>query len=327
MAANRRKEVLLTFDIEGVPPNEDSLDGSSLMCLHRVLDMMDEHRFRGIFFIAGVMAEQIGAYPETVERLSQHRIGYHGTSHERSLPIIQRSDVPDYKQAVESLTSSENYAESTMSPTHNLQTLKEVFPKNDITCFRAPFLAWTPPYLEALTTYGIKFDFSSYVSDTPVTFKGITFYPGPITIDETLATFMAKADPRSVPRLLCGLLLRNSVSVLHFHPSSLLFHRYYYPRKRRQLRGETQVKLAISILQFLFKRISILRESNLVDVTSHLSESWRPLKPENLDIGNVYRLGIMNAANHFNYHPRFILSHFMQFFDQEKTSSRLNAEA
>ena len=322
MGKRRRRQVLLTFDVEGVPPEEDSLDGHSLMCLHRSLDMLDEYDFKGIFFIAATVAKQIRTYPKLVRQLSQHRIGYHSASHSRSLPIIHCTDVPDYGLAVENSTRSESSEADPISQTHNLQILSEVFPRNVIDCFRAPFLVWTPPYLEALRTLGIRFDFSSYMSDTPVTFKGITFYPGPITIDDTLATFITKADPRSTPKLTLGQLFQRSVSVLHFHPSSLLFHRYLHSRKGNRFRGQIQVKLAISMLHLLLKRIDILRRNNLVEVTSSLSQGWPVLKPEEIDIGRVYWLGVKNAVTHFNYQPRFVRGHFMHFFDREDPISR-----
>ncbi len=318
MGNRKRREILLTFDVEGAPPEEDFLDGHSLMCLQRTLDMLGEYDFKGIFFIAATVAKQIRAYPELLRQLSQHRIGYHSVSHSRSLPMIQRIDIPDYRRAIEVSTEGERSTANPISPTHNLQTLREVFPKKDITCFRAPFLVWTPPYLEALRALGIKFDFSSYISNTPVTFKGITFYPGPITIDDMLSTFITKADPRSTPKLTLGQLLQRTMSVLHFHPSSLLFHRYFYSRKENRPKGETQVKLAISMLHLLLKRIDILRKNNLVEVTSSLSPDWPVLKPEEIDIGRVYWLGIKNAVTHFNYYPRFVRGHFMHFFDQEK---------
>jgi len=320
LSRNAPRKVLLTFDVEGIPPQEDHLDNVSLTCLRSVLDLLREFRFQAILFVPASVAEQLYRHPEIIELMSSNRIGYHGAVHSIRPMILEYTDVPDYQTALELSIKRETShinpeTGKTVDP-GGILSLKRVFPENNIVCFRAPFLAWSPPHLDALKQFGVRFDFSSYISDNPVNFKGITFYPGPIPIDGILATLVNRMEQKSFPVSIESLLLRKKVSVLLMHPSSLVFNKSYSATgKKAEMWSDIKVKFALSLLRFLFERISLMQKSNLIEVTSHLSDNWKTLCSESVDLNRLYWLSVKNPMKIFQYRPRHTFKHFTCFFD------------
>lgn len=313
-------QILLTFDVEGPPPREDLFDNASLMCLHKTLSLLEDMGFKGVFFITASAAERIRKCPDLVELLSHHEIGYHSSSHSVRPRIIEYTDVASYEEAVaislERETSRINPETGQVEGRGGLLALRETFPKNDITCFRAPFLGWSPPHLEALKKLGIKFDFSSSISENPVCFKGYTFYPLPIPIDGVQRTFVYKGPEDHFPKPITSVLLRRKVTVLLMHPGSLLVKNLFAERNMYEAGGNARTIFVISMIRLLLDRIHFLQKTNLIEVTSSLSEDWHPLHLEKIDVETIYRGSVQNLMRLFNCNPRFVLSHFMHFFDQ-----------
>jgi len=315
-------QVLLTFDVEGLPPREDSFDGASLMCLRKTLDLLENVDFKGIFFITASAAEQIRKYPDLVEQLSCHEIGYHSSSHSVKPRIIEYTDVASYKEAVavslKRETSHINPETGQIEGKGGILALRKTFPRNDIVCFRAPFFGWSPPHLEALKKLGIMFDFSSSISEHPVSFRGITFYPCSIPIDDCIEATFVRREPKDIfPKPIFSILLRRRVTVLLMHPPTLLVKNPCAGRDKYQIAGNVRTKIVISLLRFLFDRIRFLQKINLIEVTSSLSQNWRPLNLEKIDVKRIYWRSVQSLTHLFNYNPRFVLSHFMRFFDQD----------
>lgn len=313
-------QVLLTFDVEGLPPREDIFDNSALICLHKTLDLLENVGFKGIFFITASAAEQIRKHPDLVKRLSCHEIGYHSSSHSVRPRIVEYTDVASYEEAVAiSLKRETSHIDPETGQVEGkggMLALRETFPKSDIACFRAPFFGWSPAHLEALKKLGIRFDFSSAISEQPVSFKGIVFYPRPISVDGIEATFVHKGPKDIFPKPVTFRLLQRKVTVLLMHPPTLIVKNPFAGREEYQIGGNVRTKLAISVLQVLLSRIHFLRKINLVEVTSSLSQNWQLLNPEKVDVKNIYWESVKNVARLFNSNPRFVFSHFVRFFEQ-----------
>jgi len=324
---DRPNQVLLTFDVEGLPPREDFLDNNSLLCTHMILDLLENLSLRGIFFLTGLGAEQIREHPDLVERLSRHEIGYHSSSHSVKPRIIEYTDVPSYEEALaislKRETSHINLETGQIEGKGGILALKATFPRNDIACFRAPFLGWSPPHLEALKKLGIKFDFSSSISDHPVSFKGITFYPNPIPIDDGIeATFVHRGPKDIFPKPLTSILLRRKVTVLSMHPPTLLVKNPFAGRNEYKIGGNVRTKVVISLLQLFLHRIHFLQKNNLIEVNALLSQNWQPLHPGEIDVERIYQQSVQSVKRLFSFNPHFILSHFMHFFGKKVEPER-----
>lgn len=313
-------QVLLTFDIEGPPPREDYFDDGSLMYLNKVLDLLEERGLRGIFFVTGLAAEKIDRYREVVERLRGHQVSYHSSLHSVRPGIIEYTDLASYVVAVakslERETSHVNPETGEIEGEGGILALKKAFPKNCIVSFRAPFLAWSPPHLEALKKLGIKVDFSSQISDSPLYFKGIKFYPPPIWIDGIKTTLVHRGKSIFL-KLIDWILLRRPLTVLAMHPSFLLV-KDYFERDKCKPRGETMTKMEVGFLELLFERIKFLRKMGLIEVTASFEHNCQPLDPKKIDVRRAYLLSIETPKRLFNYNPRFVFSHFLHFFDQDR---------
>lgn len=309
---------MLTFDVEGPPPREDYFDDSSVYCLDNLLDVLEQKNLHGIFFITGIVAEKLREYPALVKRLSHHRIGFHCSSHHTQMGILRLTDIPSYSEAVEvsieRITSRINLKTGEIEGKGGLLTLKDLFPKNKIECFRAPFFGWSPPHLEALKRLGIKFDFSTRISDSPFFFKGIVFYPIPISVDTISTTLVRRENNSILLKSLTCVLLQRKLTDLSLHPSMLLV-KNCFDRNRQQLpRGKVMVKLSISMLRLLFKRIAYLEKLDLLQVTTKLNGNFEHLDPRKVDVKKIYLQSIHTPIELFGYRPRYIFSHFSHFF-------------
>jgi len=236
--------------------------------------------------------------------------------------IIEYTDVASYEESVAISLKREsshiNPETGQIEGEGGIRALRETFPKNDIACFRAPFFGWSPPHLEALKKMGIRRDFSSDISEHPVSFKGITFYPCPIPIDDCIEATFVRREPKDIfPKPISSLLLRRKVTVLLMHPSNLLVKNPCAGRDKYQIAGNVRTKIVISLLKLLFNRIRFLQKTNLVEATSSLSQNWQPLNLEKLDVKRIYWQSVQSLARLFNSNPRFVFSHFMHFFGQD----------
>jgi peptidoglycan/xylan/chitin deacetylase (PgdA/CDA1 family) len=311
-------KVILTFDIEGLPPTEDCFDHVSAMYVNETLDLLEEKGFKGIFFLTGIVAERIRTYPEIVRRLALHEIGYHSSSHVRPT-ITEYTDVANYEEAVATSlkreTSHIDPETGQMEGKGGILALRETFPRNHIRCFRAPFLAWSPPHLEALKQLGIMFDFSSSISDDPISFRGISFYPYPIPIDGVARTFVHKKPENPFLRPITSTLLRRKATVLLMHPSNLPIQNPFATPDKVKISGKVRTKFAVSFLRLLLDRIHLLQRTNRIEVAPALSENWPTLRPEKIDAERIYRISVQEVKHLFTFNPCFLLSHFKRFFD------------
>ena len=316
-------KVILTFDVEGLPPKQDFFDHASAMYVNKTLDLLEEKGFRGIFFLTGIVAEQIRRYPDIVKRLARHEIGYHSSSHARPT-IIEYTDVASYEEAVAISLKRETSRIDTetghIEDEGGILALRKTFPRNDIRCFRAPFLAWSPPHLEALQGLGITFDFSSGTSDDPVFFQGIEFYPYPIPIDGVVRTFVHKEPEDFFVQPITSTLLRRKVTVFSMHPSNLPVKNPFVSAGKLKVGGKVRTKFVISFQRLLLETIHFLQKANLIQVTSSLGQKWQHLRPQKIDVERIFRLSVQEVARLFNCNPRFVLSHFRRFFGQSKAS-------
>ena len=311
---------MLTFDVEGWPPKEDYFDGASATCLREILNLLEQESFRGIFFVTGCIAEQLHEYPDIVERLSHHRIGYHSLTHNVQPGIISLTDVPSYEEAVtrsiERETSRINLTNGKSEGKGGLLALQATFPTNNIECFRAPFLGWSPPHLEGLRRLGIKHDFSALITDHPVLFKEIVFYPASMAIDAAEFTLIQRTNSILL-KSLTSILLQRKLSILSLHPSALLV-KNFFDKTRRSPRGKTMLKLTICMLKLLFKRIHFLQSLNLVKVTSSSERDFKPLDVGKINIERIYQKSVQTPIDLFNYNPKHVFSHFLYFFNSDE---------
>lgn len=316
-------KVILTFDVEGVPPKQDFFDHVSAIYINKTLDLLEEKGFKGIFFLTGTVAERIRRYPDIVKRLACHEIGYHSSSHVRPT-IIEYTDVASYEEAVaislKRETSRIDSETGHIKDKGGILALRKTFPRNNIRCFRAPFLAWSPPHLEALKRLGIMFDFSSSISDDPISFRGIEFFPYSIPIDGVVRTFVHKAPEDFFVQPITSTLLRRKVTVLSMHPSNLPVKNPFASADKLKGGGQVRTKFVISFQRLLLDSIHFLQKNNLIQVSSSLGQKWQPLRPERIDVERIYRLSVQEVTRLFNCNPRFVFSHFMRFFGQRKAS-------
>ena len=89
------RRLLLTFDVE------DFINPNAISALRFTLKILSKYKLKAIFFITGYMAEKISNFPEIIDLLKKHEIGYHSTSHSVHPIIPEYTDVKNYKKAYE----------------------------------------------------------------------------------------------------------------------------------------------------------------------------------------------------------------------------------
>lgn len=315
MIENRK--FILTFDVE------DFINPNAISALYRILEILERHELRAVFFITGLMAEKISNYPQIVEKLKNHEIGYHSSSHSVRPTIPEYTDVEKYKKAyeisIQRETSHINPLTGKPEKEGGIYFLQDLFHPKKIQAFRAPGMCWTPPNLEALNSLGIKYDFSTNLTySKPVTFKGITFYPHTVTQQWNGTIYDYQC--------LVSSMLRNKVTVFDLHPSLLVnqieWDSIYYKGNPKTLskvqpRSAKESELLFNKLELLIKRISFLHKSKLIETDPVFNS---PNKRLNLNInkeqvGKWYETSMQWCRKHFNYHPKFIRNHFYEFFE------------
>ena len=306
------REILLTFD------TEDFVSDNSVPILQWILERLKKYELKGLFFITGHMAEKLEEYPNVVDLLSTHQIGYHSSSHSVHPTIFEFTDIEDYQKAYEiSLireTSHINPITGGIEGKGGILALQDLFPKNHIASFRAPGHCWSPPHLEALRALGIRYDFSARLSLTPVHFKGFTFYPYPIIgyWNGTLSEY----------NILLNSILRNKVVVITIHPSLIVNPREWdiqfiksNPQKitQQRPRNPKESSLLMNRFDLLLKRIKAFQKSSLVEVTPDLKMSHEKLNIVADDVMKWYQTSVRWTIG-YKYTPKFLYYHFVKFF-------------
>jgi len=310
------KKVLLTFDIEGPPHREDFINEEVLTALCHLLKLLKKYDLKGLFFITGSVAEKIGYHPKILEMLGIHEIGYHSSSHSVKPCIFEYTDVRSYEEAVktsiERETSCIDLFTGNIKGKGGILYLRQIFPEKEITSFRAPFLCWTPSHLEALRDLGFKFDFSSDISNLPVRYKGITFFPYPVVIDVISSNFP----------FIFKKMWSEKFTVLLMHPSHIIFklgepfyRQYNSPFNPLEIKkhAHTLVEFKFSELEQIFRSLCLLRNNRLIEIKNSLEKSEISLDPKLVNITNVYEKSLWAPKKLFGYKPKYLLSHFHRF--------------
>jgi len=310
------RKLLLTFDIE------DFINRKAILALQRILETLQKHDLKAIFFITGHMAEKISNYPQIVEILKNHEIGFHSSSHSVHPTIPEYTDIKSYKKAyeisIERETSHINPLTGELEKEGGIYVLQELFYPKKIEVFRAPGMCWTPPHLEALRDLGIKYDFSSNITASePARYKGITFYPYTFIQQWSGTTYDYKCLFYSV--------LKNKISVFDLHPTLLVnrveWDSIYYKGNPRILstvpeRPQNEVALLFRNFDLLIRRIKLLEKARIIDTTPSFNVQNKSLTVTKRQVDDCYETSIKWAVKRFNYRPKFIKNHFHEFFNK-----------
>lgn len=311
-----QRKFLLTFDVE------DFINQNAIHALQRLLEILEKYQLKAIFFVTGHMAEKISNYPKITDMLKHQGIGYHSSSHSVRPTIPEYTDLKSYKKAYEiSLqreTSHINPLTGKPEKEGGIYSLQDLFHPQKIQAFRAPGMCWTPPHLEALNSLGIKYDFSSALTlSEPVLYKGITFYPFTTLQHWNGTTYDYECLTHSI--------LRHKVTVFDLHPTLLVnqveWDSIYYKGNPKTLstvpkRTQKETEVLFNKFELLIKRIKFLQKAKMIDTNPTLNSSTKNLTITKEHINKCYETSIQWSKERFNYHPKFIRSHFYEFFDE-----------
>ena len=308
------RKLLLTFDIE------DFINQNAILALQRILEILHKHKLKAIFFITGHMAEKISNYPQIIELLKNHEIGYHSSSHSVRPTIPEYTDVQSYKKAheiaLERETSHINPLTGEIEGEGGIIFLKELFYKKKIQAFRAPGMCWTPPHLEALHSLGIKYDFSTNLTlSEPVTYKDITFYP---------YTVLQKWDGTTYDyECLIHSILKHKITIFDLHPTLLVnqieWDSIYYKGNPKTLltvpkRQVNEIELLFRKFELLIKWIKFLQKARIIDTEPSFDTPDKNLPLTIHYVNDCYKASMQWVIKRFNYRPKFIKNHFYEFF-------------
>jgi len=331
----RRRQVFLTFDVEGPGPHEDVLDERTQFILMVILRRLRRYKLRGLFFLPGSVASAVPENSELMKALQSHEIGYHSSSHSARPLIVEFTDLPDYDAAIKVSIERETQ-ESTQGPEKIVQAkgftaFREIFHENKIVSFRAPFMSWSPPHLEALQSLGISCDFSSAVTDKPFYYRNLMFYPPALPLDgiPNMIGFWGENPSHAKNRgfklnLTFSRILRNPCTVLSLHPARLVFKtrsaRYYLKKDSKDIeRRPSDVAIRLCVIDLLFRQLNILQRLKLIEVTPPLRIE-RETIPE-FDPKLACNRSVYAARKLFKYDPKFLYLHFRKFFNLKEYES------
>ncbi len=262
------------------------------------------------------MAERLSLYPDIIDLLSNHEIGYHSSAHSVRPTLVEYADVSNFKVAKERTKQREishvNPVTGELEGSGGLLAVKRLFPQLTVKAFRAPGFCWSPPILMAMKDLGMQYDFSTNICSLPVTLKGITFYPLPIN------QLMKKAVPglfRFLPKI------HKALVVLYTHPSyfvnSLHWDTVYYRGNPSALttvlpRRSVDATAIFKKWELIIREISHLQKTKVIDASPDLQDGGRKqLEPD--EITCEYGRSIQ-WLRRFGYNPRNILNHYFEFF-------------
>ncbi len=310
------REILLTFDVEGPPQREDFIEPEIFGVLYDLLILLKRHDLWALFFVTGSVAEKMVRYPKILELLKTHEIGYHSSSHSVKPRIFEYTDVESYGEAVEASiereSSSIDLLTGDIGGKGGILALREIFPEKKIDSFRAPFLCWSPPHLEALRKMGFHFDFSADMCNIPSFYKGITFMPHPTAIDSMFHNL----------DVIFKRMLNEKFIVLLAHPSHTIFrpanssHQHNNPFDPVQIERRSQIATQTKFLELdlFLSALCRLQKRGIIKMNGLLEEPEKPLDLEKVDVTKVYATSLRAPKKIFGYKPKFLLSHFYHFF-------------
>jgi hypothetical protein len=319
-------EFFLTFDCE------DFINIQSIYALKRSLELLQFYHLRAIFFLTGHMCERLTEYPRILDLLENNEIGYHSSAHSVHPTIFEYTDVDDYEEAVdislERETSRINPLTGEIEGEGGLLTLKDIFPNKGIVTYRAPGFCWSPPNLDALEKLGIRFDFSNSLSNVPIHYKNLTFYPPPVIGTPVLYSRLLPVGRLSVSEtasLFERLITRGPiVSIIHPHDfvdeedwdaDYLLGN----PRQLRLARTKSSQEMESIFMNFelFLRRISLLVNEEVLEVTPQLRRGIDKTCFKKAEVIRNYRRSSRWPTGYFHYTPQFMLKHFLEYFEIE----------
>ena len=309
------KKLILTFDIE------DFINPNAIIALRTILEMLNIYRIRSILFITGHMAERLSNFPEILDLLKNHEIGFHSSSHSVRPTIPEFTDIKNYHNAykisIERETAHINPLTGDIEGEGGIFFLKDLFHPKKIEAYRAPGMSWNPPHLEALIDLGIKYDFSSYINiSEPIWYKGVTFYPYTFTQQWEGSLFDYQC--------LLSALMKRKVAVFDLHPTLFVnqntWDSIYYkgnPQKlfKARKRNLKEAKSLFRKFKLLLKHITLLQRSRLIKVNPNLNTPTRDLIMCKKEVQKCYEASIGWPKKYFNYNVKYTRAHFYNFFE------------
>ena len=308
------RQIMLTFDVE------DFINYQSTDALHEILVLLDKYEVNALFFITGQYAEHISKFPKIVNLLRKHEIGFHSSSHSVRPAIFEYCNIKSYEQAYDlSLhreTSHINPLTGEIEGRGGINSLQDLFPDKKINSFRAPGLCWSPANLEALSTLGIEFDFSAFISSEIVTYKNVTFYPYP---------YFLMPHRLMANRIMLNCLFRNVV-ILTFHPSSFAnkipWDSIYRDRNPKALLGVQSLSsgekdLCFKEFEILLRRLKSWQKTGVVKLIYQPLTSNKNISKEKIDVQVCFERSIYWPTKHFNALPvsfKNFGNHFAKYF-------------
>jgi len=332
------RKVFLTFDVEGPPGKEDFMDVNTLKALQGILKLLEKYRLRALFLITGSVAERIVKDLEIAKLLNEHEIGFHSSSHSTKPRILEYIDVPDYKEAVNISVLRES---SRIDPITGeiigkggILLLRELFVDKRIESFRAPFNCFLPPHIEGLRDLGVRFVFSGSFSREPVSYKGITFYPEAMFIDDLISKFayfnhLEKTFSSPIISSAKG----EKTVVFALHPSRMIYNKaqsskafFKNPMRPLKVKKYTALKRTFNfeVFKLLLFTLSKLQKKGFIDVTPKMDASRKQLNPNEAIIEKNLKRCSCIAQRLFGYKPKFISSHYYYFFEQKPPITKEN---
>lgn len=311
------RTVYLTFDVE------DFINNDSTIALREILKLLDAKELEGLFFITGHVAEKLEEFPDIIDMLSHHQIGFHSSSHSVRPTIFEYTDLPNYQEAVEAVlrreTSHIDPLTGGVSGKGGIALLRSIFSAKQVVAFRAPGLCWTPPLIEGLRKLGMLFDFSAYLSRDPVIFRGTTFYPYPFLTVQPEGKRLNLRTYCEISRLF----VTRRTTVIDIHPQSLVNEAFWdstfwtgNPTKLSSAKEKTQKEQKKTIIEFriFLEWIATLRNLG-IKVTPPLRRAGRSIQPTIGLAEKSYERSMGWPMRFFSYYPIHIHRHFMQFFN------------
>lgn len=321
--------LILTFDVEDFTKNV------SLKALIIILKLLKKYDLRSLFFVTGHMAETLRKHPDILQLLESHEIGYHSSSHSVRPTIPEFTDTRSYSKAIRrSLireTSHINPLTGEPEGEGGIKILRETFKNKDIISFRAPGFCWTPPHLQALQKLGIRFDFSAKFhgaelsKEGKIAFKGIIFYPYPIYIDfweNPIRLISLLSSKRSKRRIVC--LSSHEWSFASWEPWDLIYWRGNPDNLiTHSETNNLRIMEKFLRLDIFLRGIKLLEKFRALTAKPILEEQGsKLLDPTTVDVAKTYQFAMSWAELYFDYHPKYVPSHFYRYFDQNNSNAR-----
>jgi peptidoglycan/xylan/chitin deacetylase (PgdA/CDA1 family) len=303
-------KLYLTFDVE------DFINDRSLSALRFILKLLKKHDVGGLFFITGHMAEKLRSCTQILNMLEDNEIGYHSTSHSVHPNIFEYTDIDNYQRAHQISLVREvshiNPLTGEIEGEGGIELLREIFPGKRIEAFRAPGFSWSPPHLEALKSLGIKYDFSTNISQAPIYYRGVTFFPYPLFVDAIDFTGFIHS------------VLKEKVTVVNFHPNFFVNQIWWdspffngNPEKLSTVPSRTpkQTEKMFHRFETFLRLTKILKNSRFLEIYNNTEDSEIRIDKTKINLHEIYNMIISWPVERFKYKPRFIRSHLLKFFE------------